>query len=115
MPDFLARCDVGVIAYGRDLGERSLPNRLFEYMAAGLAVLAPSYAVDIRQIVEEEGIGRTADFEKPEEVAEAMRWFSENRRQTEEMGRLARKAFLERHNWDAEFDRLTEAMGAERR
>ena len=114
MPDFLARCDVGVIAYGRDLGERSLPNRLFEYMAAGLAVLAPSYAVDIKAIVDDEGIGLTADFESPEEVAEAMRWFGENRQQTEEMGRLARKAFLERHNWDAEFDRLTEAMGAAR-
>lgn len=110
MPSFLARCDVGIVAYGRDLGERSLPNRLFEYMAGGMAVLAPSYAVDIKEIVDAEGIGLTADFERPEEVAEAMRWFADNRTETEEMGRRARKAFIERHNWDTEFDRLVEAM-----
>ena len=112
MPHLLAQCDVGIIAYGRGLGELSLPNRLFEYMAAGMAVLAPSYAVDIKEIVDEEGIGLTVDFERPEEVAEAMRWFHENRAATTAMGERARTSFVERHNWDAEFGRLVDAMEA---
>ena len=110
MPGFLAQCDVGIIAYGRSLGEDSLPNRLFEYMASGIAVLAPSYAVEIRRIVETENIGLTVDFEDPADVAKGMRWFVTHPKQTREMGARARVAFLERHNWDGEFDRLIEAM-----
>lgn len=112
MPALTAQCDVGMVAYGRDLGEDSLPNRLFEYMACGIAVLAPSYALEIKRIVEAEEIGLTVDFERPDEVAEAMRWFIEHPEETEAMGARARAAFVERHNWDAEFAHLIAAMTA---
>ena len=110
MPVILRTCDVGMIAYGRGLGEDSLPNRLFEYMAAGLAVLAPIYSTEIRRIVEAEHIGLSIDTERPEEISRAMSWFSEHPAETREMGLKAREAFLRRHNWDAEFDRLIDAM-----
>jgi glycosyltransferase involved in cell wall biosynthesis len=113
MPALTALCDVGMVAYGRDLGEDSLPNRLFEYMASGIAVLAPSYAVEIKRIVETEDIGLVVDFERPAEIANAMQWFIENPKETEAMGARARTAFIERHNWDAEFDRLVAAMAAQ--
>jgi glycosyltransferase involved in cell wall biosynthesis len=54
MPDILKSCDVGLVAYGRDLGVDSLPNRLFEYMAAGLAIIAPVYAREIAKIIDAE-------------------------------------------------------------
>lgn len=110
MPDVLARCDVGLIAYGRGLGEDSLPNRLFEYMAAGMAILAPSYAVEIKRIVDAERIGLVVDFEEPDDIAEAILWFGEHPEQTREMGDRARTAFLERHSWEAQFDGLLAAM-----
>lgn len=105
-----AGCEVGIIAYGRGLGEGSLPNRLFEYMAAGTAVLAPVYASEIRATIELEDIGRTADFDDPSDVARAMRWFLANPVETARMGERARRAFLQRHNWDVEFERLIAAM-----
>ena len=110
MPAVTAQCDVGMVAYGRDLGADSLPNRLFEYMASGLAVLAPNYAVEIKQIIDSEDIGLTVDFEDPTQVARAMRWFIAHPERTREMGLRARDAFVERHNWDAEFDQLVDAM-----
>jgi glycosyltransferase involved in cell wall biosynthesis len=113
MPAITAQCDVGMVAYGRDLGENSLPNRLFEYMASGIAVLAPAYAPEIKRIVDAEGIGLTVDFEQPNEVAKAMQWFIEHPQETRAMGARARTAFVERHNWDVEFDRLIVAMAAQ--
>jgi len=112
MPSVTAMCEVGMVAYGRGLGEDSLPNRLFEYMASGLAVLAPSYAEEIVRIIEAEDIGLAVDFEDPGAIAEAMSWFMEHPVRAREMGARARTAFLERHNWDAEFDHLIEAMDA---
>lgn len=110
MPAVLAQCQVGMIAYGRDLGEDDLPNRLFEYMASGIAVLGPSYAREIRQIVDSEEIGLTVDFEDPTAVANAIRWFVDHPVETSEMGARARSAFLERYNWDAEFQHLIDAL-----
>lgn len=110
MPNVMAQCDVGMIAYGRDLGKDSLPNRLFEYMASGVAILAPRYAVEIKRIIDAERIGLTVDFEQPGEIAAAMRWFIEHPDETRAMGVRARNAFLKRHNWDLEFDGLADAM-----
>jgi len=110
MPAVTAQCDVGMVAYARDLGEDSLPNRLFEYMASGIAVLAPAYALEIKRIVDAEDIGLTVDFEDAAEVADAMLWFIAHPEETRAMGARARTAFLERHNWDAEFDRLVDTM-----
>lgn len=112
MPSVTGQCEVGMVAYGRGLGEDSLPNRLFEYMASGLAVLAPSYAVEIVRIIEAEDIGLAVDFEDPTAVAEAMSWFIANPERTREMGLRARQAFMERHNWDAEFSKLLTKMHA---
>ena len=110
MPALLQTCEVGMVAYGRDLGADSLPNRLFEYMASGLAVLAPSYAVEIADIIETERIGVVADFEDPEAIAAAFRWITKNRGEVQAMGERARAAFVERFNWDAEAEKMLAAM-----
>lgn len=112
MPRVLAKCNVGVIAYGRGLGEDSLPNRLFEYMASGLAILAPSYSSEIRRIVETEDIGVTADFDDPADVATKMQWMIDNPQEVAAMGKRARTAFMARYSWEAQFEVLLEAMNS---
>lgn len=102
MPEILRTCDVGLIAYGRELGVDSLPNRLFEYMAAGLPMIAPEYAVEIRRILHEDGCGLTADFESPSSVAAAIVELARAPERCREMGRRARRAFESRHNWEVE-------------
>jgi glycosyltransferase involved in cell wall biosynthesis len=110
MPALLVTQDVGMIAYQRDLGVDSLPNRLFEYMAAGLAILAPSYSAEIVSIIDEEGIGLAVDFEDAAEVAKALSWCIDNREDVAAMGARARTAFLARFNWDAEVSGLVSMM-----
>lgn len=110
MPNLLDQCDVGMIACGRTLGVVGLPNRIFEYMARGLPVLVPSYAPEMVAVVEREGIGRCVDLEDPHEVAAALKWFTEHRAETVEMGRRARDAFVQRYSWEAEFQPVLEAV-----
>ena len=110
MPAITASCDVGMISYQRDLGVDSMPNRLFEYMAAGIAIFAPSYSVELKQILDEERIGITADFESPESIANGLHWLANNPDEVRVMGERARAAFLARHCWEAEFAQLIQAM-----
>ena len=110
MPDLLRTCDAGLIAYGRGLGVDSLPNRLFEYMAAGLPVIAPTYAVEIARIVEAEQCGVLVDSEDPASIANAMVRLRRNPALCREMGRRGREAFLARHNWEAEVGPLLERI-----
>jgi glycosyltransferase involved in cell wall biosynthesis len=102
MPAILQTCDAGLVAYGRGLGTDSLPNRLFEYMAAGLAIIAPVYAREIARIIDSEKCGILVDFEDPSDIARAVLYLRENPNLCREMGRRAREAFQKRHNWETE-------------
>lgn len=109
MPGVLAGCRVGLVAYGRDMGVSSLPNRLFEYMSAGMAVIVPSYAVEMSALVEREGIGLACDMEDPAALAAALTRLRDEPDLAAEMGRRALAAFSERHCWEAEIGRMLEA------
>lgn len=102
MMDILRSCDVGIVAYNRTWGVRSLPNKLFEYMALGLPVIAPSYSVEIRKVVEAEGCGLLVDCENPVEIAQAIRHLHRNPVEARKMGERGRDAFIRRHNWSVE-------------
>lgn len=110
IPQILRTCDIGVIAYGRELGQESLPNRLFEYMAAGLPVVVPSYAPEMAAIVNAESCGVTADFEDPADIARAILRLWSNPAETRVMGRRSREAFLARHNWTTEIQPVLARM-----
>ena len=116
MPHLLSACDVGMIAYRRRLGEDSLPNRLFEYMAVGLPVLAPKYSRPMAEVVTEEQCGVLVDFEDPFEVSRAIIELHRDPNRTREMGRRAHEAFTRRHNWQIEvrpvIDRIEEWYAA---
>ena len=102
----MSKCHAGLISYGRDLGIDSLPNRLFEYMAAGIPVLAPDYAIEISKIVEAEKCGVLTDTENPQALAEVIKTLMHDKNAALSMGQKGRTAFIARHNWDAEFDKL---------
>lgn len=110
MPRILSECDAGLIAYGRNLGVDSLPNRIFEYMSAGIPVIVPEYATEIAKIIENEKCGLLTDFENPESIAEAMLTLRNNKKLCREMGARAKDAFLLRHNWEAEIRPVIEWM-----
>lgn len=112
MSALLNTCAVGLISYQRDLGQDSLPNRLFEYMASGIAVVAPNYSTEIAKILKSERCGLVVDFEDPHDIAAAIRWMLENPRECAEMGERGAAAFLQRYNWESEFDVFSRRLDA---
>lgn len=83
------------------------PNKLFEYMAAGLPVIASDFPL-WREIVDGARCGLLVDPEDPEAIAMAMQWIIENPQEAEEMGRRGRSAVEKKYNWDKEVSKLVD-------
>jgi glycosyltransferase involved in cell wall biosynthesis len=83
----------------------SLPQKLFEYMGAGLPVIASNFPL-WRQIVEDSGCGITVDPLDPQAVARAIEYVLVHADEAEQMGRRGQTAVLERYNWDPQAKKL---------
>lgn len=83
----------------------SLPNKLFESMAAGLPVVA-SDLPEVRRVLEEETAGVIVDARRPEAIAAALRDLLADPDRAAEMGANGRRATRERYNWRTSADAL---------
>lgn len=72
--DFLATADLGVhpMVTGLANHEMALPNKLFDYVYAGLPVVVSDVA-EMRRFVDEHAVGRTFDPDDPTDLARAVR------------------------------------------
>ncbi len=83
----------------------SLPNKLFEYLMAGVPVLASDFP-DLRQVVLEAQAGIVVDPSNSEKIAAAIRSMLSDRAKLAEMAANARRAALEIYNWEKESQKL---------
>lgn len=81
------------------------PVKLFEYMAAGLPVIA-SKEGESAEFVREGEAGILVDPLRADEIAAAMLTLSEKPDLAAEMGKRGRKLILEKYNWENESQRL---------
>lgn len=85
----------------------SVPNKLFEYMAAGIPVIAS--ALDfLKEIINKNNCGICVDPRKPQEIAKAAEYLIEHRDEAGEMGKNGKKAVQEKYNWENESIKLLE-------
>jgi len=99
---------IGLIIYQPTPNNMScLPNKLFEYMGAGLAIVASDFPL-YREIVESARCGLLVDPTSWEEVAKALDYLFKNPQQAIEMGNSGKKAILEKYNWENEAKKLLE-------
>jgi glycogen(starch) synthase len=90
--------------------ELVLPNKLFEYMMAGLAVVAPRLP-GLVSLIEEEGVGATYRPADPLDLARVLDELAADRPRLEAMKHRARQLALERYNAEAQKPVLLEAWG----
>ncbi len=85
----------------------SRPTKLFEYMSAGLPVIASDFPL-LRPYVEEVGCGVCVDPLDPHAIAAAIHSVIDDPRAAEEMGARGRAAVEQRFNWEPEGKKLLE-------
>jgi glycogen(starch) synthase len=86
----------------------SLPNKLFEYVAAGLPVVASDFP-ELRGVVEGRGLGAVCAPDDPDAIARAIAWTLDDPDRHERLRAAARAAAAEL-TWDAESRVLVELV-----
>jgi glycosyltransferase involved in cell wall biosynthesis len=108
----LAAFDVGIVidrpvALNNALG---FPNKLFEYLMAGLAVVVPNLPT-MGAFVEREKLGLVFEAGRPESLAEVLTQLAAHRQQLFAFRERARAAALERYNAEVQGEVLAEVWG----
>jgi glycosyltransferase involved in cell wall biosynthesis len=83
----------------------SQPVKLFEYMAAGLPVIAADFP-HFRKLVEDNRCGLCVPPRDTAAIASALEWIFDHPTEAQEMGRRGRALVLESFNWEREAESL---------
>ena len=114
LPGVYARARAGLVLVHPEPNHIEMHGRstkLFEYMAAGLPVVASDFP-GWRAFVEEHGCGVCADPLDPAAIAEAIGQVIDDPERAREMGERGREAVRRAYSWETEGRRLVELYDA---
>jgi glycosyltransferase involved in cell wall biosynthesis len=112
MPAYLAACDIVVSPHGRqaDGGEFfGSPTKLYEYMAAGRAIVA-SRLGQIAEVLEDEATALLVEPDDPRALADAVVRLVDDACLRARLGHRAREAAVQRHTWGQNAGRVLAAL-----
>lgn len=86
--------------------KEALPVKMFEYMAAGLPVVASDFPM-WREIVDQAACGVCVDPTEPAQIARAIREVMDDPQRADAMSAAGRRAVAQLYNWDRQVINLT--------
>jgi glycosyltransferase involved in cell wall biosynthesis len=106
MPPLLRGAQAGLLCFQATPNNvLGTPNKLFEYMSAGIPVIASDFPF-VRQVVSDADCGLLVQPDDVEQIALAMSHLLRNRQDAVRMGRNGFRAASERYNWQTEEKKL---------
>lgn len=98
----LARSKAGIVTFHNVPNHvDAQPNKMFEYMSAGLPIITSNFPL-WRQVVEGNECGICVDPNEPKQIADAINYLIDNPEQAKAMALNGLKAVQQKYNWDAE-------------
>lgn len=109
--DYSASASIGVLILDKfnKSKELSSANKIFEYMAAGIPIIATDLPENHRIIVECE-CGVLINTKNPKEIAKEIGLILEDVEKMETMGINGQNAYLDRYNWEKQEEKLLNAL-----
>lgn len=107
LPEITVDADMGFILFRNTCLNHfySLPNKLYEYMMAGVPVIASGFP-EMQRVINETGCGITVDPESPSEIFSAVKSLAENPEERKLMADAGRKSAMEKYNWEPQREKL---------
>lgn len=110
VPGFLASMDIGVAPYSGRPDFYFSPMKLYEYMAAGLPVVASDIG-QTAEVIEHEGDGLLCRPDDPVACAASLLRLLADPSLCVRLGAAARQKVLQHHSWDAIAGRILDLAG----
>lgn len=101
IPDYLFNTDIGILLL-QPVSKNNMmgiPNKLFDYMAAGIPVVACNFP-NIAKIISECNCGLLIDSSSDSEIAKTILNLIENKNHAKNLGLNGRKCFETIYNWE---------------
>lgn len=103
---YLEKASIGILPYLPVPNHLvCLPNKLFEYMASGVAVVASDFS-NYRRVIKNCQCGVLVNPESPESIAEGILYLLKNKNITQKMQMNGLKMFESTYNWEEEEKKL---------
>jgi glycosyltransferase involved in cell wall biosynthesis len=104
--DILSRSKAGLVTFHPLPNHMDAqPNKIFEYMSAGIPVIASNFPL-WKEIVEGSNCGICVNPLNPKEISQAIQYIVDNPKEAETMGKNGEKAVREKYNWHNEEKKL---------
>ncbi len=101
LPEITVDADMGFILFRNTCLNHyySLPNKLYEYMMAGVPIISSDFP-ELSRVLKEVGSGITVDPDSPAAIANAVDKLAGNKVLRQEMKESGRAAALAKYNWE---------------
>ena len=85
----------------------SLPVKMFEYMAAGIPIIASNFSI-WKEIIDEHKCGINVNPKDSNDIKKSIQYLINNPNEAKEMGENGKKAIANVFNWKIEEQKLIE-------